>query len=129
MSVLFDTSAWIDFLRGDRFRIEHYLLRDEVVMHPWVIGDVALGNLGQSRQQVLRELAALERVVLADDAEVMTLIEANQLGGSGIGWVDAHLLASTILTPGVRLLTRDRRLQALRQREPFKTVIGMWEDA
>ena len=129
MSVLLDTSAWIDFLRGDRIRIEHYLLRDQVLMHPWVIGEIALGSLGPARQQILRELSALERVVLADDAEVLTLIEAHHLGGSGIGWVDAHLLASTLLTPGVRLLTRDRRLQALRQREPFNNAIGNWQDA
>lgn len=57
------------------------------------------------------------------------MIEANQLGRSSIGWVDAHLLASTLLTPGIRLLTGDRRLQALSLREPFRTVIGMWEDA
>jgi predicted nucleic acid-binding protein len=74
-----------------------------------VLGEIALGSLRQ-RAVVLGAMARLPRVVVATDAEVMIAIGHHALHGVGIGWVDAHLLASVLLTPGARLWSADRRL-------------------
>ena len=85
------------------------LLREQVVMHPFVLGELALGSV-RNRGELLRLLARLPRVVVARDAEVLALIERAGLFGRGIGYIDAHLLAAARLTPGTLLWTRDRRL-------------------
>lgn len=129
MRVLLDTTVWIDHLSGRTDRIGPYLKRDDIVIHQWIIGELALGNLGPRRQTIIGFLDRIARVRRATDLEVLGMIEAHQLGGTGIGWVDAHILASARLTPGVTLLTRDRRLQALRARAAFATTIGVWDYA
>ena len=86
-----------------------------VLMHPFVLGELALGNFA-NRAQVLGDLAALPGVIVAMDAEVMRFIETERLFGLGIGFVDAHLLAAVRLTPGVRLWTRDGRLGVVAER-------------
>lgn len=110
--ILVDTSIWIDHLRtGDRALVA--LLHDgKVLAHPWVIGELALGRLAR-RDEVRRLLEHLPQATVATDVEVRTLTDHRQLSGSGIGYVDAHLLAATLLTPGARLWTRDRRLAAV----------------
>lgn len=75
-----------------------------------VVGELALGNLG-GRAQVLGLLAQLPSATVATHDEVMRLVEQNRLYGRGLGLVDAHLLASTLLTPGARFWTRDKRLR------------------
>ena len=80
-------------------------------MHPFVIGEIALGSLG-SRVAILKELQKLPQAVIARESEVMTLIENSSLFGLGIGYVDVHLLTSAKLTDGLRLWTRDKRLTA-----------------
>lgn len=80
-------------------------------MHPWVIGELACGNL-RHRTALLALLQGLPEATVASDAEVLRLIEQEQLMGRGIGYVDAHLLASSRLTRGW-LWTHDRRLAAL----------------
>lgn len=109
--ILVDTSIWIDHLRaGDRALVA--LLQDgSVLAHPWVIGELALGRLAR-RDEVLELLENLPQATVATDVEVLTLIDHRQLSGTGIGYVDAHLLAATLLTPRARLWTRDRRLAA-----------------
>ena len=87
----------------------------EVLGHPFVAGELALGSLRQ-RSQILAALRALPQARPADDEEVMRFIDGNALHGLGIGWVDAHLLAAVRLTPGTRLWTRDRRLLAASER-------------
>lgn len=84
-------------------------------MHPMVIGELAMGNLG-SREALLRELARLPPSVVASSEEVLTLISRESLHGLGLGYVDAALLASVRLTPDATLRTRDRRLQAAADR-------------
>ncbi len=77
--------------------------------HPFVIGEIALGHLRQ-RKMLLEHLRNLPGAAVASDEEVYTLIDRRQLFGRGIGYVDAHLLAATMLTSGAKLWTRDKRL-------------------
>jgi hypothetical protein len=107
--ILADTSVWVDHLRGGGTGLAPLLEAGQVLMHPAVLGEVALGSLRQ-RQVVLGAMAGLPRAVVATDAEVLVAIDRHGLHGQGIGWVDAHLLASTLLTPGARLWSTDRRL-------------------
>ena len=110
--ILVDTSVWIDHLqRGDAV-LAALLERGGVVGHAFVIGELACGLLGQ-RSQVLALLAALPQARLAFNTEVLSFIERHGLMGAGIGYLDAHLLVSTALTPDTRLWTRDRRLAAV----------------
>lgn len=108
--ILVDTSVWIDHLRGRDAALVTVLERFQVMQHPMVIGELALGTL-RDRQTVLRSLARLPSVQLATHPEVMHFVEGHQLYGLGLGLVDAHLLVSVRLTPGARLWTRDRRLE------------------
>jgi predicted nucleic acid-binding protein len=110
--ILVDTSVWVDHLqRGDE-RLISLLDAGEVLGHPFVIGELALGNL-RNRDAVLSDLRDLPRVVLAEHEDVLELINRQALFGRGIGYVDAHLLAAARLTNGSRLWTLDRRLQAV----------------
>ena len=109
--ILVDTSVWVDHLRGGLPSLKAALEASEVVMHPWVIGELACGRL-RHRAQLLDLLQGLPAATVASDSEVLLLIEQEQLMGRGIGYVDAHLLASARLT-GCWLWTEDRRLGAL----------------
>lgn len=108
--VLVDTSIWADHLDRTDSVMNDLLDRSQVWIHPFVIGELAMGNL-RRRDEVLRELQKLPEVTSARHDEVMRLIQANRLFGSGIGYIDAHLLAAVALTDGARLWTRDRRLR------------------
>ena len=79
-------------------------------MHPFVIGEIACGSLS-GRASILQLLRDLPAVVVAGDDEVLGFIERHLLHGQGIGYVDAHLLASVVLTAGTSLWTRDKRLR------------------
>lgn len=107
--MLVDTSVWIDHFREDNPALAGALERGHVLCHPAVIGELACGNLSQ-RQRVLRWIQRLPQVPEARHAEVMALIETHELMGRGLGWVDLHLLASTLLADTV-LWTLDRRLR------------------
>lgn len=108
--ILADTSVWVDHLRRGEPLLAAHLEAAEVLSHPWVVGELLLGNLpvGSPVTDLLR---LLPRAVVATDDEVHGLVVREQLGGSGIGYVDAQLLASARLTPGAALWTRDVRLQ------------------
>jgi predicted nucleic acid-binding protein len=80
-----------------------------VLVHPFVVGELALGNL-LHRQQVLTALQDLPQATMATDSEVLGFIDQAPLAGSGIGYIDAHLLAAVRLTAGSQLWTRDKRL-------------------
>lgn len=82
-----------------------------MLSHPWVAGELALGCLSR-RTEILGLLHNLPQATLATDVEVMTLINHERLFGRGIGYLDAHLLASTRVSGGARLWTRDKRLYA-----------------
>lgn len=113
--ILVDTSVWIDHLHTAEPDLVDLLEAGSVAVHPAVIGELALGRMAD-REIVLGALARLAAPVAARDAEVLQLIERHRLAGSGIGWADAHLLASARLTAGSSLWTRDRRLRAAAQR-------------
>ena len=107
--ILADTSVWIDHLRKGDAALAAMLDAGEVSMHPFVLGELAMGNLG-GRDALLRELGRLPHAVVARPDEVLALISAEKLPGLGLGYVDACLLAATRLSPATRLWTRDRRL-------------------
>lgn len=107
--ILADTSIWAEHLRKGERRLARALEAGAVWMHPFVIGELACGNL-HNRDDVLALLGQLPTATVATGAEVLAFIELHALMGRGIGWVDAHLLAAVALTPPVRLWTHDRRL-------------------
>ena len=109
--ILVDTSMWIDHFRFGHPELKEALERQLVVTHPMVIGELACGNLPK-RAETLGLLDQLRKAPEASDREVRHLIEERQLYGSGLGWVDVHLLASALLIPGGELWTRDKALKA-----------------
>ena len=109
--ILVDTSIWIDHLRQRDERLTNLLNQGQVLAHPFVIGELALGNL-QNRGAILDALQDLPQTPVATDSEVLGFIQENSLYGMGIGYIDAHLLAAVRLAPGATLWTRDKRLLA-----------------
>ena len=109
--MLVDTSVWVNHLRSGLHSLAAALENSEVMIHPWVIGELACGNL-RDRNHVLDLMRSLPAATVATDAEVLRLIEQEQLMGRGIRYVDAHLLASTRLSR-CRLWTDDHRLRNL----------------
>lgn len=107
--ILVDTSLWIDHFRSGNPKLRSLLYANEVLTHPFVVGELACGAL-RNRAEILRHLKALPEARLADHHEVLRFVENEQLYGRGIGWVDAHLLASARLT-GCRLWTLDKQLR------------------
>lgn len=110
--VLVDTSRWIDHLSASDPEMQSLLQQGEVLIHPFVIGELAVGNLNP-RATLLRAFAELPQAVTAEHHEVMAFVERLRLFGRGIGYIDAALLASVRLMPGTTLLTRDRRLHQI----------------
>lgn len=113
--ILVDTSVWIDHLRAGDAVLAELLDDGQVLSHPFVVGELALGNLHQ-RESVLADLLELPRAFVASDNEVLHFIQREGLFGIGIGYLDAHLLAATRLTQGASLWTRDKRLSAAAER-------------
>lgn len=107
--ILVDTSVWIDHLRQNEPVLAEILLQNKVLCHPFVRGELALGNLHQ-RNKILTALDNLPQAPLVFTEEVNFFIEKHQLFGLGIGYIDAHLLASTRLIGNASLWTRDKRL-------------------
>ncbi len=110
--ILVDTSVWIDHFRGRTNRLHECLDRGIVLIHPFVIGEIACGNL-KNRSYVLTMMSHLPSAVTAVDKEVIDFIEKRSLYGRGVGYIDTHLLASTALTSDARLWTMDTRLQKI----------------
>lgn len=113
--ILVDTSVWVDHLRSGNPALVDLLNDGRVLGHPWVIGELALGNL-TGRAEILRLLGSLPQTELATDAEVLQLIDNHRLYGLGIGYVDAQLLAAALLTGGSGIWTLDRRLAQVASR-------------
>lgn len=111
MRVLVDTSVWIDHLRKVDDHLVQLLEKDQVLCHPFVIGELACGNL-KNRSEILSALKALETAPTLELNEYMLFVEQNRLYGAGIGFVDVHLLASTLLA-GAALWTADKRLKKI----------------
>jgi predicted nucleic acid-binding protein len=113
--ILVDTSVWVDHLRAGEPALVHLLDHGLVLAHPWVTGELALGHLSQ-RQDILGLLTGRPSGEIATGAGVLGLIEAVQLSGLGLGYVDAQLLAATRLTADARLWTADKRLAVVARR-------------
>lgn len=112
--ILVDTSVWVDHLHRGDAALAGLLDRSAVLMHPFVLGELACGSL-KDRATVLGLLHQLPAAAVAKDAEVLHVIDHHGLHGKGIGWVDMHLLAAVLLSAGATLWTRDKRLHAVAQ--------------
>jgi predicted nucleic acid-binding protein len=110
--ILVDTSVWVDHLRSPSSALADELDGGRVLTHPFVIGELAGGNL-RNRGEILRLLARLPSVPTATHEEALEFLERRALMGRGIGFVDVHLLASAALAAPARLWTRDRRLASI----------------
>jgi hypothetical protein len=108
--ILADTSIWVDHFRADNPRMEALLSRGRIAMHPFVVGEIALGSL-RNRRQKLDAMDQLRKVKVAQMSELRRMIEAHALYSKGIGLIDAHLIASCLLTTGTQLWTRDSALE------------------
>lgn len=113
--ILADTGVWVNHLGRRDAVLEALLDDDAVLMHPYVLGEIAMGSL-KRRAGTLADLRDLVQASVAEPEELLAFVERHALYGTGIGYVDAHLLASTLLTPDARLWTRDKRLRAAAER-------------
>jgi predicted nucleic acid-binding protein len=113
--ILVDTSVWVDHFRRSDPVLVGLLTNGQVLGHPAVIGELGLGSLA-NRGEVIHLMSNLPSAVQATHDEVMTFVEDHHLFGAGIGYVDAHLLASTALSGNAALWTRDKRLRSASQR-------------
>jgi predicted nucleic acid-binding protein len=113
--IVVDTPIWIDHLRRPDPDLAPLLANGQVLVHPFVIGELALGSI-KDRLAVVGGLQLLPQPRLAFEAEILMFIERHQLHGSGIGYVDVHVLLSARLTDDGLLWTRDRRLHAAAMR-------------
>jgi hypothetical protein len=107
--VLVDTSVWVQHLRAGSERLKFLLEDQQVLRHPFVLGELACGTL-RNRREILGSLQALPQAQLAEHEEILSFLDARHLYGRGLGWVDVHLLASAVLT-GCTLWTLDRPLR------------------
>ena len=108
--ILADTSAWIDHFRSDNKKLRRLLSRGQIVTHPFIITELALGSL-KSRTKTLALLDLLPQLRVAQDSEVRSMIEASRLYSLGVGLTDAHLIASVFINPPTLLWTRDKQLR------------------
>lgn len=106
--VLVDTSVWVSHLRDRNTELASLLNEGRVLCHPLIVGELACGNL-QNRAIILSFLQWLPMSIEAEHEEVLYFIENNRLMGKGIGYVDAHLIASAVLT-GIPIWTLDKKL-------------------
>ena len=112
--ILVDTSIWIEHFRKGNAHLKELLVTGHVACHPFIIGELACGNL-RRRSEIILLLCALPNVNTVSDDEILYFIEEKQLMGLGIGIVDVHLLASAIMT-NIPLWTADRRLKEVAKR-------------
>ncbi|KAB2715167.1 type II toxin-antitoxin system VapC family toxin [Brucella intermedia] len=108
--ILVDTSIWIDHFRLSDAELRRVIENDLLLCHPFVTGELALGSL-RDRTNVLGFLAAQRQAAVATHDEILTMIDRHALFSMGIGYTDAHLLASVLLGRGASLWTRDKRLK------------------
>jgi predicted nucleic acid-binding protein len=109
--ILVDTSIWADHFRHEIAHLSLLVANEEVLQHPFVTGELALGN-PVDRLAMIRMLEALDQAEICNPLEFHSFIEIRSLGGTGIGFVDGHLLVTAEKIDGVRLWTRDKKLAA-----------------
>jgi predicted nucleic acid-binding protein len=111
--ILVDTSVWVDHLRRGDAQLVDLLNANSVLMHPFVVGEIACGSLAD-RALTLDLLLSLPAALVAEPDEALIYLDQHGLHGKGIGYVDVHLLASTAIS-GAKLWTRDKRLRIVAQ--------------
>lgn len=109
--VLVDTSIWVDHFRKTSGKLSSLLEAEEVAIHPFVLGELACGNL-RNRKEIIALLHALPHATKVEDDEILLFMEQRHLMGRGIGLIDAHILASCCIDDCL-LWTRDKRLQVV----------------
>lgn len=112
MSILLDTSIWIKHFKTSNLRVVQLLESESVVSHEFVVAEIACGSL-KSRAETLGYLKELIALPAVSTHEVMQFIETKKLYSRGIGLIDAHLLASTLIVPDTQLWTADKRLESI----------------
>ena len=110
--ILADSSIWIDYLRGSNTEMQRLLAGGLIVMHPFIVAEIALGSLS-NRQRTFSLMESLIQVNVARLEEVRHMIEAHSLYSKGLGLTDMHLVASCLITTGVQLWTRDAALDGV----------------
>ena len=120
--MLVDTSVWIDHVRRPEPQLVALLEANEVDIHPFVIGELACGHL-RPREEVIELLRELPWLPTVEHEEAFAFLEQHRLHGRGIGWIDLHLLASTMLA-GADLWTRDRSMLTVARELKIKTFHG-----
>ena len=121
--ILADTCIWADHIDHSDSDLIAFLESGDVMMHPFVMGEIMLGNL-TDRQKWHQLLSCLPEFFPVRHYDVMSLVESRALFGSGIGYVDTHLCASVLTMPGARLWTRDKRLHRAADRLGIAAIIG-----
>ncbi|MEI6762417.1 MAG: PIN domain-containing protein [Betaproteobacteria bacterium] len=116
MTVLVDTSVWVDHFRRPNAVLAELLALDQVLTHPLVVGELACGTPPEPRLRALNDMALLLPADQAAPDEMRDFIEREALFGLGCGLIDLTLLASTLLTPSAQLWTLDKRLASLAAR-------------
>ena len=106
--ILVDTSVWVDHLRNSNARLVELLNEEQVLIHPFIIGELSLGTI-KNKAEIMSLLSELPLVPVAGHDEVMAAVNVHHLSATGIGWVDAHLIASALLAQA-KLLTNDKAL-------------------
>jgi predicted nucleic acid-binding protein len=109
--ILVDTSVWVDHLYDGDPKMFALLEAKQVLAHEFVVGELAMGQL-TDREAVMLSFESLSFAEAATHEEVLSRVERHRISGTGIGYIDAHILASAMLTTGCRLWTRDKRLRA-----------------
>jgi len=116
MSVLIDTSVWVEHFRKYNSTLVGLMKLDLALTHPMVLGELACGTPPGPRVQTLKQIGLLQQAKQASLCEAMTFIEQNKLYGLGCGLVDIVILASTLITPDAKLWTLDKKLASLSER-------------
>jgi predicted nucleic acid-binding protein len=112
--ILADANIWIDYFKSGDAQLQTLLANDQVVMHPCLAAELALGSL-HNRPRTLAKLDRMPQAQVADLRDIRHMIEARQLYAKGIGLTDAHLVASCLIRPGTVIWTRDSRLRGVAQ--------------
>lgn len=116
MNILVDTSVWVSHFHDGNAALLNLLAQDRVLMHPFVLAELACGTPPAPRKRTLFDLGVLRQARLATQIEVLDFVEREKLYGLGCGMVDIHLLASAKITAGTQLWTIDKRLAELAKR-------------
>lgn len=117
MTYLVDTSSWIEHFKSSDSFLSEFLLNGQVVTHDFVLGELSLGGFSSAvRAKVFSLLSNLERIPTSSHQDVISFVAREKLVGSGVGWIDCHLLHACHSVKGTILLTKDKNLAKIHER-------------